>query len=195
MYGYRRNDLFPSASVVKAMFLVSYLRRACHRHLSRSEKDTLGPMIRRSDNAAATRVANSLGPRPLYRLARKVGMRHFTYTRPWGNSSITARDQARLFYRLNRFIPDRHQAYARYLLSHVVPSQRWGIGSIRPHGWTMLFKGGWGSGTGWVDHQVARLEKGGQRISVAVLIRSSPSHSYGIKTLRGIARRLLEPLP
>ena len=195
LYSYRGDVVYPSASVVKAMFLVSYLRRACHRHLTRSEKDTLSPMIRRSDNAAATRIANELGPRPLYRLAKLAHMRHFAYTRPWGNTSITARDQAHFFYYMNRFIPNRHQSYARYLLSHVVPAQRWGIGAIEPHGWAMYFKGGWGSGTGWVDHQVARLEKNGRRIAVAMLVRSSPSHAYGNDTLRGLARRLLEPLP
>ena len=195
VYSYRGDVVYPSASVVKAMFLVAYLRRACRRHLSRSEKDTLGPMIRRSDNAAASRTANSLGARPLYRLAKLVGMRHFHYTRPWGNTSITARDQARFFFRLDRFVPNRHQAYALYLLSHVVPSQRWGIGDIALHGWNLYFKGGWGSGTGWVDHQVARLEKDGRRISITMLVRSSPSHAYGNQTLKGLARRLLEPLP
>lgn len=195
MYGYRRERVYPSASVIKAMFLVAYLHRARARHLSRSEKDMLSPMIRRSDNAAATRIANALGPKPIYRLARAAGMRSFHYTRPWGESSITARDQARFFFELNSLIPNRHQAYARYLLSHVIESQRWGIGRIRLHGWTLFFKGGWGSGTGWVDHQVARLEKDGRRISVALMTHSNPSHAYGEQTLRGLARRLLEPLP
>jgi hypothetical protein len=195
MRGLDRNAVFPSASVIKAMFLVAYLYKARDRHLTRSEKDTLSPMIRRSDNAAASRIANALGPRPIVRLARRAGMRHFAYTRPWGNSSITARDQASFFYRLNRFIPTRHQAYARYLLSHIVGSQRWGIGSIPRHRWQLFFKGGWGSGTGWVDHQVARFEKRGRRIAVAILIHASPSHAYGTQTLRGLARRLLEPLP
>ena len=195
LYAYRGDVVFPSASVVKAMFLVAYLRRAAHRHLKRDEKELLGPMIRRSDNAAASRIANELGPRPLYRLARRAGMRHFHYTRPWGNTSITARDQVRFFYYMDRYTPNRHEGYAHYLLSHVIKNQRWGIGRIAPHGWTMYFKGGWGSGSGWVDHQVAQLEKDGRRIAVAMLIHWSPSHEYGIQTLRGLARRLLEPLP
>lgn len=29
------------------------------------------------------------------------------------------------------------------------------IALVRPLGWRLYFKGGWGSGTGWVDHQVA----------------------------------------
>ena len=50
----------PSASVVKAMLLVAYLRRPSvrHRRLRRDERALLGPMIRRSDNAAASQVCN-----------------------------------------------------------------------------------------------------------------------------------------
>jgi hypothetical protein len=80
------------------------------------------------------------------------------------------------------------------LLGSIVPSQRWGIADARPAGWALYFKGGWGSGTGWVDHQVALLKRGRRRIAVAILIRSSPRHAYGKETLRGVARRLLRGL-
>ena len=62
---------------------------------------------------------------------------------------------------------------------------------MRPPGWALYFKGGWGSGTGWADHQVALLRRGRRRLSVAILITSSPSHAYGNETLRGVAARLL----
>ena len=42
-------------------------------------------------------------------------------------------------------------------LRTVVHTQRWGIAEVAPAGWTLYFKGGWGSGTGLVDHQVALL--------------------------------------
>ena len=54
----------PSASVVKAMLLVAYLRRAGRPRGARSrrvDRALLGPMIRRSDNAAASRVCNIVG--------------------------------------------------------------------------------------------------------------------------------------
>jgi hypothetical protein len=70
----------------------------------------------------------------------------------------------------------------------------WGIARERPRGWALYFKGGWGSGTGWVDHQVALLRRGRRRLSVAILITSSPSHAYGNETLRGVATRLLRGL-
>jgi hypothetical protein len=91
-------------------------------------------------------------------------------------------------------VPARHRRYAMRLLSSIVPSQRWGIARVRPPGWALYFKGGWGSGTGWADHQVALLRRGRRRVSVAILITSSPSHAYATETLRGVAARLLRGL-
>ena len=39
------------------------------------------------------------------------------------------------------------------LLASIVPSQRWGIGEVAPQGWKLYFKGGWGYGTGLLDHR------------------------------------------
>ena len=64
-----------------------------------------------------------------------------------------------------------------------------------PKGWEFYFKGGWGTGTGRVDHQVAFLEEHGRRIAVAILTEFDPSHSYGKRTLKGVAERLLRGLP
>jgi hypothetical protein len=197
MYGYRRAVQVPTASVIKAMFMAGYLRHPSirDRRLRDSDRALLGPMIKRSDNDAATRVADFLGPRRINRLAAVAGMQDFHYTRPWGLSQTSARDQASFFFELERYIPRRHEDYARYLLSHIVESQRWGIGRLNRPNWRFFFKGGWGSGTGWVCHQVAFLERDGKRIAVAIMIRNSPSHDYATETLRGIADRLLDDLP
>jgi hypothetical protein len=186
----------PSASVVKAMLLVAYLRRreVRDRELTARERALLGPMIRRSDNAAASQVCNIVGTGGLERLAARVHMHRFHATRPWGLSSIDAADQTRFFLHIDRWVPRRHRRYALRLLGSIVPSQRWGIARERPRGWALYFKGGWGSGTGWADHQVALLRRGERRLSVAILITSSPSHEYGKETLRGIAARLLRGL-
>ena len=96
---------------------------------------------------------------------------------------------------LDRFVPPRHRAFARHQLAHIVPSQRWGIGRLHLPGWHLYFKGGWGSGSGAVDHQIAFLESGQSRISLAIFTQSDGSHRYGKRTLRGIAARLLRDLP
>lgn len=189
---------FPAASVVKAMLMVAYLSRTDvrHRPLKRSERDLLSRMIRRSQNPPANTLSDIVGADGLQRLARRAGMRHFVAVMGvWGRSRITASDQARFFQRIDRLLPRRHRVHAMVLLRTIVASQRWGIGRVRPPGWRLYFKGGWGSGTGLVDHQVALLQRGGRRISIAILTAGNPSHGYGKRTLRGIAARLLHGLP
>jgi beta-lactamase class A len=195
LWGRAVNRQFPSASVLKAMLLVAYLRHVGARPLHDSERALLEPMIRRSDNAAATEIRRRIGDAALVRLAHRAGMTRF---RPggaiWGNSLITARDQTRFFLHIDAFLPARHRAYALRLLRTVVPAQRWGIGRLGLPGWTVYFKGGWGSGTGRVDNQVALLQRGDVRLSVAVLTVADGSHAAGKATLEGIFRRLLAGL-
>ena len=189
---------FPSASVLKAMLMQAYLDRpgVRGRRLRGSDRALLAPMIRRSDNATATRIRNLVGNAGLRRVARRAGMRRFTpVAQPWGHSRITAEDQTRFFLRLPELLPDRHRAYAMNLLRTIVPSQRWGIGRVRIAGWRVYFKGGWGSGTGAVDHQVALLRRGNERVSVAVMTVNQGTHAYGKETLRGVFKRLLRGLP
>jgi hypothetical protein len=197
VHGHRRARHAPSASLLKAMALVSYLnlRSVRKRALRDSDRRLLGPMIRRSDNATAGTVLRRVGARRLNRLAGRAEMRDFRFAWPiWGQSTTSARDQARFFFRIDRLVPRRHRGYALWLLAHIVPSQRWGIPRALPPGWTIYFKGGWGSGTGLVTHQSALLRSGEARVSLAVLTRWNPSHRYGTRTIRGVARRLLAPL-
>jgi hypothetical protein len=195
--GYRAQAVARSASVFKAMLLVAYLRQSSvrDRDLTDYDRALLGPMIRRSDNETATAVRNIVGSAAIYRLAEKAGMQRFVLGIPWGASEITAADQARYFRRIDLLVPTRHRAYARYLLTSIVSSQRWGIPPAKPSGWAIFFKGGWGSGTGAVTHQVALLERGSRRMSLAVLTVGNPSHEYGTRTIEGVAARLLRGIP
>jgi hypothetical protein len=196
--GSRSGTRVSAASVLKVMFMVAYLRHpdVRDRPLRQSDRDLLEPMIRRSANEPATRIADMLGPGPMERLAERAGMRDFSYTRPWGASQTSARDQAVFMHDLHRHLPSRHRDYALGLLASIVPEQRWGIGEVPTPGWTQHFKGGWGSGSGAVDHQVALLRyEDGTRVAVAVMTTGNPDHEYGKATLRGVFRRLLSDLP
>jgi Beta-lactamase enzyme family len=195
--GLHKRRTAPSASVVKVMLLVAYLRRPSvrNRPLRRSDRALLRPMIRRSDNGAASRVTYLVGARRVERLARAVRMRDFRFNPVvWGLSRISPRDQARLMYRLERYVPRRHRRFALRQLAHIVPRQRWGIGRASPPRWALYFKGGWGGGSGWVNHQVALLKHGPLRVSLAIFTYLNPSHAYGKETLRGVAARLLRGL-
>jgi hypothetical protein len=61
--------------------------------------------------------------------------------------------------------------------------------------WEFFFKGGWGSGSGAVSHQVAFIEREGMRIALAVMVTNSPDHAYATETLRGVFARLMDDLP
>jgi beta-lactamase class A len=193
-YGYHAASTAPAASVFKVMLLASFLRMRDGRGISARDRALLGPMIRRSDSVAATEVRDLVGRRRIERLARVAGMRDFRYRWVWGESRTSPRDQARFMDHLMSFIPRAHRPYARYLLSHVIGPQRWGIGRVVPPGWTLYLKGGWGSGTGRVDHQVALLRHGRRRVALALFTQFDPDHAYGKATLRGLAARLLHGL-
>jgi beta-lactamase class A len=192
-WGVREDRVFPSASVLKAMLLVAYTQDARDRPLRRDERALLAPMVRRSDNAATNIIFTRVGTARLERFARAAGMTRFRAASPiWGNSRITARDQTRFFLHIDALLPPRHRAYGLRLLRTIVSSQRWGIGRLDLPDWRVYFKGGWGAGTGAVDHQVALLRRGDERIAIAVLTANNGSHAAGKQTLEGVFRRLLE---
>lgn len=195
-WGHRPARGVPAASTLKAMLLVAYLRRpqVRRRALSRAERRLLAPMVRRSDSVAATRVRDRLGNRGLERFARRAGMRRFRAHPVWGLSRVDASDLTAFMLEADRLTPRRHRAYAMRLLATIVRGQRWGIARVTPDGWRLYFKGGWGSGSGRVDHQVALLTKGDERLSVAITTTGNGSHAAGKRTLRGVAARLLRGL-
>jgi hypothetical protein len=193
-HGYRRGVQYSSASLVKAMLLVAYLDRkdVRRRALRPGERRLLGPMIRLSDNDAASAVYERVGVDGLTRLARRAGMRRFVANPVWGGCQVTARDQASLFQRIRVLLPKLHRKYALGLLRRIVSYERWGIPPAIPPGWGIYFKGGWfKDDDGWRVHQAALLERDGRRIAIAVLTRGGPSLDYGAATITGVTARLL----
>jgi beta-lactamase class A len=186
--GVNLNRRFFSASVVKAMLALAVLRAAPRRDLTAGERVLLWPMITVSDNDAATAVYARVGAGALLRIARAAGMTRFHVSFNWADALLTARDQARLFLRIDQLTPRRHRGYLRRLLGSIVPSQRWGIAPVaEERGFHVMFKGGWRTG---IFHQVALLERDDRRIALAVLT-SGTEHGYGRETQAGIAARVL----
>src|SRR5690242_117070 len=61
--GYRVRSTAPMASTFKVMLLAALLRKRSDHPLSRQDRRLLAPMIRRSDNVAATTARDMVGPR------------------------------------------------------------------------------------------------------------------------------------
>lgn len=192
--GARVHQPFPSASVVKAMLLVAYLRYgppARQREVDAASDALLYPMIHTSDNNAATAVLGIVGDGGVERVAREARMTDFAPSGTWwGLTQITAADQARFFYDIDRLVPRRFATYARRLLSGIAPEQSWGVPSVARPAFSVYFKGGWLPKRGLV-HQVARLERRGRAFSVAVLTDGDPSMAYGEATIEGVTQRLI----
>jgi Beta-lactamase enzyme family len=195
MHGAHVHRTFVSASVVKAMLLVAFLRKVAgeHRRLSATDRALLEPMIHVSDNDAATAVWERVGDQRLRGLARRAGMTDFSIEGIWANAQISPADQAHYFFKMDALIPARFRHFADHLLSHIAGYESWGIPKVaRPHGWTAFYKGGWrGTWRGQLVHQIARLRKGRERLAIAVMTDGDPSMEYGIETIQGVAARLL----
>src|SRR3954465_1974856 len=190
---------FVSASVIKAMILVAYLRKvdAAHRRPGSSDRAVLHPMIHVSDNHAATVAQSRVGNARIHTVARKAGMTDFSLSGIWASAHFSAADQAKFFFKQDSLIPKQFRRYARSLLSHISGAQSWGIPHVaRADGWHVFFKGGWrGTGRGQLVHQIARLEQGHTKFAMAVMTDGDPSMGYGITTIQGVTAKLLSRPP
>jgi hypothetical protein len=192
--GMNVHERFHSASVVKSMLLVAYLRKVAdgHHRLSRAGRALLYPMIHESSNEAASAVLGIVGERDLNRVARDA---HMVDYEPgggaWGFTEVSAADLARFFYEQDSLIPPRYRSYARRLLSGIEPSESWGVPEVARPEFEVFFKGGWLPEVEGLVNQAARLEGRGIAFAMAVLTREDPSMEYGEETIEGVTARLL----
>ena len=196
MSGVNVHWTFPTASVVKAMLLVGYLRRldSLGQHYVDSFSNSfLYPMIHVSDNNAATQTWSIVGDAGLYSVAAAAGMTDFSVSGLWGTALLSPADQAHFFFEMDSLIPPEFVGYARFLLSTIEPSQSWGIPVIaRPLGYQTFFKdGSEPTALGQLVHQIDRLEGHGRTFSIAVMTDGDPTMQYGIDTIQGVAAALL----
>jgi beta-lactamase class A len=186
------------ASTLKPLLMATYLRssKVRDRALTPKDRDLLRPMIRLSANSPASKLVISLGSDAIARTAKAAGMGSVYVSPHWGTTKTTARAQVALFSSVPTLFPARHRDYAMQLLSTIAATQRWGVAQVElPGRWKLYFKGGWGSGTGAVDHQTALIQSGERRLILSITTTDNPSHKVGKVTLRGVASRLLADLP
>jgi hypothetical protein len=198
VYGRHIHERHYSASAVKAMLLVAYLRQGSvrDRSLRSFDKRLLHPMITRSDNRDASRVMRIVGAAGLLKLARKVEMKDFSVGGAWSNARLSAYDQTRFFFEIDSLIPPKHAAYAMTQLKSIIEPQRWGLPQVLPApDWVIFFKGGWrasGGGGRWLVNQTALLVKGTRtRLAISVLTDGDLGFDYGTRSIEGVGKRLL----
>jgi hypothetical protein len=171
------------------MLLAAYLRGLGRRPVPPAVHRILAPMIVVSGNRAADQMYAIVGDAGLAGVGRAARMRGLRLNGTWSEVEITAADQARFFRRFDRIVPRRHRAYARRLLSTIVPEQSWGIPCIaRARGFRTFFKGGWRRN---LVNQGALLETGDDRRLAIAVLTDQVSFAFGTATIEGLTRRLL----
>ncbi|NEB79997.1 serine hydrolase [Streptomyces sp. SID14478] len=188
-------DRYDAASIVKVLIMEATLHRAeqGHRPLTARERSNIRPMIRSSDNTAASRLWNDVGRTRLTATLRRAGATRtglgaYGY---WGLTRTTAADQLRLLGVLTNprsFLKSR--AYSLKLMSEVRKDQRWGVSAGVPRGLRVHLKNGWlpRATHGWRVHSIGAFTGSGRTYRLAVLSHDNPSMAYGVRTVERVAQ-------
>jgi beta-lactamase class A len=193
-----RRDRMVTASIVK----VDILQALLHRHggqLRADQRELATRMIEQSDNNAASELWDQVGGSTgVRRYNRRLGL-HETHPHGggrWGLTRTSAADQVTLVRNLLGRRPStlsrRSQRFARSLMRHITPAQRWGVSAgptARAH---VGLKNGWlpvsADHFRWAVNSIGWVRGGGRRYEIAVLTAHQPSEGYGIETIEQLSR-------
>ncbi|MDQ1399341.1 MAG: hypothetical protein QOK20_1273, partial [Acidimicrobiaceae bacterium] len=207
-------DLHPelrltTASVLKVEVMAGILLRAQSqgRPLSAQERSLIQPMITESHDAPTNVLWQSLGGAAgMTNLDHVFGMTGTTQIGPeWGVTKTSASDQVRLLRQvlLGDFGPlgPSYRADAFGYMSSVTPSQRWGISSGLPAGWTFANKNGFAGSIccAWrINSTGVVYSPSGPAYTIAILSDGWPDQPSGIAAVetvsRAVAAKLAAPI-
>jgi beta-lactamase class A len=197
-YDYRGTVKYDTASIVKAQILACMLlhdQDAEHDPTS-AEMAWARPMIRLSDNNAATSLFQHVGARTgVTRCNQRLGLTQTVVNSSWGLTRTTADDQIRLLSKLvdTKGPLDTDSRKTAFTLMNTVSSaQRWGIPSIARSGETTTVKNGWDTrsadGGLWAINTIGRVTSDDTSVSVAVLSHDNRSMSAGVSLVQKVAK-------
>jgi beta-lactamase class A len=193
---------FDSASAIKVTIISALLYKVDGpAHMTSAQHALAWRMITESDNAAATKLWNEVGDAGLQRFVTAAHMPHTILDdAAWGLSQLTAQDELTLLKLLTTAGPvlsNTSRGYVLWLMSKVIPSQRWGVPAGAPADVTVSVKNGWlpDPFTGrWHVNSIGVFRSLGAYRSrhidyqIAVLTDGNSSETYGIATIQAVAR-------
>lgn len=199
-YLYRPERRLTTASVFKVQIMAGVLLRAQQqgRGLSAWERARVAPMISFSSDPDANALWSYLGGvAGMQALDRAFGLTETAPNQVWGLTVTSARDRTRLVRQIlhGEYGPltAPYRALARSYMTHVTPSQHWGISAGLPAGWSVALKNGffssqccrWRIGsTGFVSGP------GGAGFAVTVMSDGWPTDRPGIDAVELVARAI-----
>ncbi|HET9894655.1 MAG TPA: serine hydrolase [Streptosporangiaceae bacterium] len=191
---YRSTRHFYAASAIKVTILAALLRKAQeqHRHLTEAELHAAWLMITQSDNDAANQLWFDVGIPFIRHFLKLAKMRQTRLAEHWGLSLLTAHDELRLLSLITGpadVLTQSSRIYARYLMAHVTPSQRWGVPAGAPKSVIVHVKNGWlpYPGSQWIINSIGAFTNAHRAYLIAMLTYGNPSMEYGIETIEGVA--------
>lgn len=193
---------FDSASAIKVTIISALLYKVGGPgHMTTAQHSLAWRMITKSDNAAATRLWNEVGEAGMQRFVTAAHMPHTVLDDDhWGLSQLTAQDELTLLALLSTAGPllsNTSRGYVLWLMSKVIPSQRWGVPAGAPAYVTVSVKNGWLPDPftrRWHVNSIGVFRSLGAYRSrhvvyqIAVLTDGNSSESYGIATIQAVAR-------
>jgi hypothetical protein len=187
---------FDSASAIKATIISALIyKKHGVSHLTSAQRALAWLMITQSDNDAATSLWFEVGLSSLKRFLAAAGMRHTVLDYDaWGLSQLTAQDELKLLQVLTTRGPVLNSAsrgYILWLMTQVIPSQRWGVPAGAPSDVKVSVKNGWlpDPDTGlWHVNSIGAFRGTHIGYQIVILTSGNPSWDYGIDTIEAAAR-------
>lgn len=184
---------FYAASVIKVTILSALLVKlqAEHRSMSSRQRTLAWRMITESDNSAANALWFEVGHRAMQRFLNLAGMSQTWLSPYWGLTQITPHDEAlqlSLLTALNSPLHKGNRIYIRYLMAHVIASQRWGVTAGVPRSLIVHVKNGWlpypPPTDPWEINSIGTFTATHRVCDVAILTYRNPSMAYGVRTIQ-----------
>lgn len=198
VYSYNPDGAFITASSIKVPIMLAVMARAedAGRALTAGEKTLLTAMIEQSDNDAASSLYRTVGGRTgMAAWASRFGIEGFVPeagTGHWGYSTIRPSTMASILERLRTggLANKANSAYARYLMEHVIASQRFGVGTGSPKGSTVAMKNGWVVGPDglWAVNSSGIVTSGETTWVISVYTRGNATFEAGSAMVTRVAK-------
>jgi hypothetical protein len=194
-----------TASVVKAQVLGAVLLKAQsqHRQLDKRERHDIYPMIRWSynDPYVPDLYQDVGGVAGMDRFDRRMHAFHTVNTEEYGATITTASDRTNIVRRMlygGGPIRSAYRKIAWQYMSHVTPTQRWGITAGMRRGWQVALKNGFYplSGRGWRVGSTGFLRAPHEHTGYAITIMTDGDVTQvaGIRLVEQVARRAADVL-
>lgn len=191
-----------TASMVKIDILAVLLHEAelAHRSLTQGERAKATSMVEESDNKAATTLWNDVGQLPAMSTFHSlIGFHQTEMSWSWGDIETTPLDELALLKVIalpNVVLSNGSRAYMEYLMQHVDPFERFGLGAGSPAAATVGLKDGYypEKTGGWQINTAGYVRLGDRFYLATIMTTDNPSEAYGISTVTDVSKMIWEYL-